>query len=72
MQREYVLQKLLAPIASRYDVILIDTLPYLGVLVVNALVAGRTMTGYKGTRVVGLPHDRVQSILKRHGVLKTP
>jgi L-aminopeptidase/D-esterase-like protein len=40
--------------------------------IVNALVAGRTMTGYKGSKVVGLPHDKVQSILKRHGVLKTP
>ena len=40
--------------------------------IVNALVAGRTMTGYKGSRVVGLPHDKVQAILKRHGILKAP
>src|SRR5262245_4261988 len=40
--------------------------------IINALVAGRTMTGYKGSRVIGLPHDKVQAILKRHGVLKTP
>ncbi len=40
--------------------------------IVNALVAGRTMTGYKGSKVVGLPHDKVQAILKRHGVLKAP
>jgi D-aminopeptidase len=40
--------------------------------IVNALVAGKTMTGYKGSKVVGLPHDKVQAILKRHGVLKTP
>lgn len=39
VQREFVLQRLLEPVASRYDVILIDTLPYLGILVVNALVA---------------------------------
>ena len=40
--------------------------------IVNALVAGRTMTGHKGSKVVGLPHDKVQAILKRHGVLKAP
>jgi len=39
VQREFILQKLLEPLRPHYDVILIDTLPYLGVLVVNALVA---------------------------------
>ncbi|MCB0078798.1 MAG: AAA family ATPase, partial [Anaerolineales bacterium] len=39
VRREYVLQKLLEPLAGDYDYILIDTLPYLGVLVLNALVA---------------------------------
>jgi chromosome partitioning protein len=39
VQREFVLQRLLDPVASHYDVILIDTLPYLGILVINALVA---------------------------------
>lgn len=38
--------------------------------IINALVAGRTMTGHKGSKVIGLPHDRVQAILRRHGVLK--
>jgi chromosome partitioning protein len=37
--REHVLEQLLDPLRSRYDWILIDTLPYLGVLVENALVA---------------------------------
>jgi D-aminopeptidase len=37
--------------------------------VVNALVAGRTMTGHKGHTVMGLPHDRLREILKRHGRL---
>jgi D-aminopeptidase len=37
--------------------------------IVNALVAGRTMTGRGGNTVIGLPHDRVQEILKRHGML---
>lgn len=36
---QQVLSKLLAPMRTRYDLILIDTLPYLGVLVANALVA---------------------------------
>lgn len=38
--------------------------------IVNALVAGRTMTGYRGNTVVGLPHDEVRAILRRHGLLK--
>jgi D-aminopeptidase len=37
--------------------------------IVNALVAGRTMTGIGGARVVGLPHDKVREILRRHGRL---
>jgi D-aminopeptidase len=37
--------------------------------IVNALVAGRTARGYRGRRVVGLPHDRVRQILERHGRL---
>ena len=36
--------------------------------VINSLVAGRTMTGLHGSKVYGLPHDRVQAILRRHGV----
>ena len=36
---QQVLSKLIVPLRSRYDLILIDTLPYLGVLVQNALVA---------------------------------
>jgi chromosome partitioning protein len=34
-----ILSKLIDPLRSRYDIILLDTLPYLGVLVQNALVA---------------------------------
>ena len=40
--------------------------------IVNALVAARTMTGYKGRRVVALPHERVRTILQRHGRLQQP
>ncbi|NNJ13292.1 ParA family protein [Chloroflexales bacterium ZM16-3] len=38
-RREYVLQKLLEPVAPAYDFVIIDTLPYFGMLVKNALVA---------------------------------
>ena len=34
--------------------------------IVNALVAGRTMKGFRGNTVVGLPHDKVRAILERH------
>jgi len=39
--------------------------------IINALVAGRSMTGHDGQTVVGLPQDKALAILKRHGVLKT-
>jgi chromosome partitioning protein len=39
LERERVLSKLLAPVAPAYDFILIDTLPYQGILTLNALVA---------------------------------
>ena len=34
--------------------------------IVNALVAGRTMTGINGNTVYGLPHDRVRQILQKY------
>ena len=37
--------------------------------IVNSLVAGRTMTGFKGRRVEGLPLERIREILGRHGRL---
>lgn len=72
MQREYVLQKLLAPIAPRYDFILIDTLPYLGVLVVNALVAAQEVViplqaEYLATESVALILEQVQ-LMRRSGL----
>jgi chromosome partitioning protein len=72
MQREYVLQKLLAPITPRYDFILIDTLPYLGVLVVNALVAASEIiiplqAEYLATESVALILDQVQ-LMRRSGL----
>ena len=35
--------------------------------IINALIAGETMTGFKGTRVEGIPHARVKEILKKYG-----
>ena len=40
--------------------------------IVNALVAGRTTTGFRGRTVPGLPHERVREILGRHGRLVEP
>jgi D-aminopeptidase len=37
--------------------------------VVNALVAARTMRGRDAHEVLALPHDKVQAILRRHGLL---
>lgn len=38
--------------------------------IVNALVAARTMDGANGTRVYGLPHEELRSILKRYNRLE--
>lgn len=72
IQREFVLQKLLATVANRYDVILIDTLPYLGVLVMNALVAAHEIliplqAEYLATESVALILDQVQ-LMRRAGL----
>ena len=37
--------------------------------IVNALVAGETMTGHDGHTVLGLPHDRLREVLKKYGRL---
>jgi D-aminopeptidase len=37
--------------------------------IINALVAGRTMTGRGGRTVIGLPHEWVREILRRHAML---
>jgi len=38
--------------------------------IINALVAGRTMTGTDGNTVFGLPHDRVREILLQYNRLQ--
>jgi len=38
--------------------------------IVNALVAAETMTGYKGARVFGIPHDELRAVLKRYNRLE--
>ena len=40
--------------------------------IVNALVAARTMKGFRGHTVLALPHDRLREILRRHGRLEGP
>ncbi len=75
LQREFVLQRLLASVAAGYDYILIDTLPYLGVLVVNALVAADEVliplqAEYLATESVALMLDHVQ-VLRRSGLNTT-
>lgn len=66
---EYALHNLLLPIAPRYDIILIDTLPYLGILVDNALTAAQQVilplqTEFLATLSVDLMTDHV-AILRR-------
>ncbi len=40
--------------------------------IINALVAAETMTGADDHKVIALPHDRLQKILKKHNRLATP
>ncbi len=37
--------------------------------VINALVAGRTMTGRNGSRVYAVPHDALRDVLRKYGRL---
>ena len=75
IQREHVLKRLLAPVAPAYDFVLIDTLPYLGVLVINALVAATEVlvplqAEYLATESVALLLDQVQ-LVRRSGLNPT-
>ena len=37
--------------------------------IVNALVAGETMTGIDGHTVYGIPHDRLRDVLRKYNRL---
>lgn len=72
IQREFVLKRLLQPLLPHYDMVLIDTLPYLGVLVVNALVAAHEVliplqVEYLATESVALILDQVE-LMRRSGL----
>ena len=72
VQREFILRKLLEPVKPLYDFILIDTLPYLGVLVINALVAADEVliplqAEFLATPSVGLIIKQVD-LVKRSGL----
>lgn len=38
--------------------------------VINALVAGETMTGIDGHKVLGIPHERLREVLRKYGRLE--
>jgi len=38
--------------------------------IINALIAGRTMTGANGSTIYAIPHDQVRNILRKYGRLK--
>ena len=40
--------------------------------VINALVAAETMTGIDDHKVIALPHDRLQQVLKKYNRLTAP
>jgi chromosome partitioning protein len=68
-QREYVLRQLVTPLRDCYDLILIDTLPYLGILVENALAAADevlipTQAQHLSTESIDLITQQVNSIRK--------
>ena len=68
--REYVLSRALAPIASDYDVILIDCQPSLGLLTLNALAASKGVLiplecEYFALRGVALLIQTIQKVQER-------
>jgi len=52
---------------DRLDLLFAATIQATEEAVVNALVAAETMTGFNGTTVYALPHDRLRQILKKYG-----
>ena len=39
--------------------------------IINAMVAGRTMTGINGNTIYALPHDQLRTVLQKYGRLNT-
>ena len=66
-ERERRLSRALAAVSDRYDLVLIDCPPALGLLTLNALVAAETMTGRDGNTAHALPHDRLVEVMRKYG-----
>ncbi len=74
LEREKVLKKLLLPLEERYDYILIDTLPYQGILTLNALIAATDViipmqTEYLASESVALILEQI-ALIRRQGINK--
>ncbi|MFQ5749809.1 MAG: P1 family peptidase, partial [Planctomycetota bacterium] len=55
---------------ERIDPLFLATVRATEEAIINALVAAKTMTGFRGRTIEALPHDRLQELLRRHGRLK--
>jgi len=57
---------------ERIDPLFLATVRATEEAIVNALIAARTMTGFRGRTIEALPHDRLRELLRRPGPLKGP
>lgn len=70
MSREYVLRETLMPMRNRYDVILIDCMPSLGMMSINALVAANrviipTQASYLSTKGLSLLMSSIAKVRRQ-------